>query len=409
MRLRTRRSKHAEPTSRRRPVVIAAATSALVIVAMTGGSLAAVAHDNANNRGSSSSSASTSTKTSETRSAQSAKKSNHKSKKHHWNNGKPGYKPGSGKPSRPQPTTPPTPPVTVPPVVTPPTTPPVVTPPVVTPPVVTPPVVTPPVTVPPVTTPPGSWPTAETTGYPAGTALKPMGGLTITTPGAVYDGIDFNGTITVKADNVTIRNSKVTGRIDIRAPYKGLMVQRVEIIGPGDGYTTKYPGIGYDNFTCDGCNIHGWGDGAMFDSNATIINSWIHDISVSGDSHNQAILSLGGPNVTIVNNRLDAGKSGHFTAALSLLNQWNSFSNALVKDNLFNGGGYCVYAGGEAKGNSKYPSSNVKFINNTFGTDLNAKCGYYGPATAFDARGAGNEWSGNVMSNGKVVTAPPAN
>jgi hypothetical protein len=246
-------------------------------------------------------------------------------------------------------------------------------------------------------------PNAETTGPPAGTALKPSGGVTITDAGAVYDGYTFSGDVIIEADNVTIRNSHVDGRIEVRPPYAGLMVQRTEIAGPGPGYSTKYPGIGYANFTCDSCDIHGWGDGAMMDANVTIKNSWIHDLAVSGDSHNQAILSLGGPNFTIVNNRLDAEADGHFTAALSFLNQWSKFSNTLVQGNLFNGGGYCVYAGGEAKGNSARPSSDVRFLDNTFGTSKYAQCGYYGPVTAFDSSGSGNQWQNNRWANGKTV------
>ena len=407
-------SKHTTTKSRRRPLIATAITSAVVIAVVSGGSIAASAHNNGGDTTSSSSSSAQKKSSSNSRwhDRTDDGKGHDDSQKRKWGNSRP-YRP---KPTTPPVTTPPvtTPPVTTPPVTTPPvTTPPVTTPPVTTPPVTTPPVTTPPVTTPPVTTPPvtappqsGTWPTAATTGYPAGTNLQPSGGITVTTDGAVYDGVEFNGNVTVKANNVTIRNSKVNGRIDIRAPYAGLLVQRVEIAGPGAGYTTKYPGIGYDNFTADGVNIHGWGDGAMFDSNVTIKNSWIHDIPVSGDSHNQAILSLGGPNFTIVNNRLDAGNEGNFTAALSFLNQWNAFTNTLVQGNLFNGGGYCVYAGGEDKGNAARPSSNVRFLDNTFGTEKNPKCGYYGPATAFDAGGTGNVWSGNVMTNGTAVTAP---
>ncbi|KFF57888.1 hypothetical protein JF66_22865, partial [Cryobacterium sp. MLB-32] len=177
----------------------------------------------------------------------------------------------------------------------------------------------------------------------------------------------FAGDVVVRANNVTIRNSVVNGRIAIDLPYSGLLMQRIEIVGPGPGYVTKYPGLGFVNFTCDACDIHGWGDGMMTDGNATITNSWIHDIAASGESHNQAILSLGGPNITITNNRLTAGPAYNFTAAVSLLNQGSAFTNTLVQGNLFDGGGYCVYAGGEPKGNAARPSSNVRFLDNTFG------------------------------------------
>jgi len=257
-------------------------------------------------------------------------------------------------------------------------------------------------------TPAGSWPTGATTGVPAGTALTATNGLTVTGNGTVIDARHVKGDILINANNVTIKNSLVEGRIQIRPPYTGLLVQRTEIAGPGTAWAAVTEGIGYANFTCDGCDIHGWGKGAMFDANVTISNSWIHDMPVTSGSHNEAILSLGGPNYTIVNNRLDSGSAGNFTASLAFLNQWNSFTNVLVQGNLFNGGGYCVYAGGEKAHNAQYRSSNVRFVDNTFGTDANPKCGYYGPAIAWDASGPGNTWSGNVMSNGTEVRAPSA-
>jgi hypothetical protein len=254
----------------------------------------------------------------------------------------------------------------------------------------------------------GTWPTASTTGVPAGVTLTSMSGLTVKTSGTVIDAKLVKGDIIINANNVTIKNSKVEGRIQIRPPYTGLKVQRTEIAGPGTAWAAVTEGIGYANFTCEGCNIHGWGKGAMMDANVTISGSWIHDMPVASGSHNEAILSLGGPNYTIVNNRLDSGSAGNFTASLAFLNQWNSFTNTLVQGNLFNGGGYCVYAGGEAAHNAQYPSSNVRFLDNTFGTDANPKCGYYGAAVAWHSSGVGNQWSGNVMVDGTVVGAPSA-
>jgi hypothetical protein len=224
----------------------------------------------------------------------------------------------------------------------------------------------------------------------------------------VIDAKLVKGDIVINANNVTIKNSKVEGRIQTRPPYTGLKVQNTEIAGPGTATAAVTEAIGYANFSCDACNIHGWGKGVMTDMNTTITNSWVHDMAVTTGSHNEPILSLGGPNFTFVNNRLDAGTTGNFTAALSLLNQANSFTNTLVQRNLFNGGGYCVYAGGEPAHVGSNPSSNVRFLDNTFGTVLHSGCGFYGPVTAWQPSGVGNEWSGNVMSNGTVVREPAA-
>jgi len=253
------------------------------------------------------------------------------------------------------------------------------------------------------------WPSASTTGVPAGVTLKPSGSLTITTPGAVVEGLDIKGDVYIRAANVTLKNSKVTGRVDTgdsAGKYPGTLIQRVEVVGPYNSAADGgFPAVGYTDLTCDGCNIRGWGKGAGLVANVTIKNSWIHDLVVHGDpanggSHNEAIISLGGTNFTITGNRLDSGSAPNFSASLALYSQMETIRNVTVSDNLFNGGGYCLYAG-STNGNT---ATNAKFTNNTFGTSVFPKCGSYGPVTSYTS-GNGNEWSGNKMANGTAVNA----
>lgn len=253
-----------------------------------------------------------------------------------------------------------------------------------------------------------AWPMASTTGVPAGVRLKQYDGpLEITVPGTVIDGYEIEGTVVILAPKVTIRNSRVYGRIDTgdANKYRGTMIQRVEIIGPYSGGDGGHPAVGYTGFTCDGCNVRGWTNGFGLVADVTVKNSWVHDIIVHGDpanggSHNQAILSLGGENFTIVGNRLDAGEAPNVTAALALMSQLEPFKNVLVQGNLFDGGGYCVY-GGDA---GKHGATNTRFIDNTFGDKYSSTCGGFGPVTAFSP-GSGNRWSGNVLqSTGEPVS-----
>jgi hypothetical protein len=53
-------------------------------------------------------------------------------------------------------------------------------------------------------------PNAGNVGVPAGTTLTASGSITVTTPGTVIDGKDITGTVTVSADDVTIRDTRVT-------------------------------------------------------------------------------------------------------------------------------------------------------------------------------------------------------
>lgn len=258
----------------------------------------------------------------------------------------------------------------------------------------------------------GVLPDASNTGVPAGVSLTNSGGLTVTKAGTVLSGLNINGSVLVRAPNVTIKNSRIYGRVDTgdQSQYPGTMIDHVEIIGPyspsNDG---GYPGVGYTDYTCNACNIHGWGKGFDLVTNVVITNSWVHDIQVFGDpanggSHNEAILSVGGSNFTIVNNNLDSGNAPNVSASLALYSQLGSITNVLAQGNLFNGGGYCVYAGlAGTRG-----ASNVRFLDNTFGSKYNPKCGYYGPGTAYQG-GNGDVWSGNILqSSGAEVPTPAA-
>ena len=207
-----------------------------------------------------------------------------------------------------------------------------------------------------------------------------------------------------------IKNSRITGNINTGdsngAPRT--LIQRVELIGPyNSAADVGIAAVGYTGFTCDGCNVRGWGKGFALVEDAIVKNSWVHDIVVHGDpanggSHNETILSLGGRNFQILNNRLDAGDAPNVSASLALYSQMDSFDNVLVQGNLFDGGGYCVYAGLAGS----YGASNLRFVDNTFGTKYSARCGGYGPATAFPA-GNGNVWSGNVMQSSLVRVPTP--
>lgn len=255
---------------------------------------------------------------------------------------------------------------------------------------------------------PSGWPSAATTGVPAGTALTASGGLNITTAGTVINARNITGDIYISAPNVKITNSKITGRIIVAAGSTGTVVQRVEIVGPSVSHPdTDRPGISGHNFTCDACNIHGWGKGVHADANVVVKNSWIHDMPVYGDpgnggSHNEPILSINGVNLTITNNRLDAGLDGNYSASLALYSQGGQAQNALVQGNLFNGGGYCLYAGSD----NSIKGANIRILGNTFGTEMAPKCGFYGAGTAY-YNGNGNQWSGNVWQNtGATVPMP---
>ncbi len=162
------------------------------------------------------------------------------------------------------------------------------------------------------------------TGVPAGTELTVHNGdLTITTPGATYSGLDIYGFVRVEAPDVTIKDSIIRGGFatsntaliyDLSDTATNLLVEDSELV-PIDP-SVNIDGIDGWNYTALRVNIHGTVDGAkMFGPNATMQDSWIHDLvtywndpsHADGVSHNDDVQILSGSNLRIVGNDLEGG------------------------------------------------------------------------------------------------------
>lgn len=103
-------------------------------------------------------------------------------------------------------------------------------------------------------------------------ALKPSGNVVVTQNGAVVENLDVRGHIDVRADNVTIRNVRITTNsrlgISVKRGHAGTKIRHVEIIMGGPGKTID-AGIG-------GVGDHGGAKGKSVGSNMTVENSYIH-------------------------------------------------------------------------------------------------------------------------------------
>lgn len=256
------------------------------------------------------------------------------------------------------------------------------------------------------TAPPPSttFPGPTNTGVPAGTTLTPRGTFTISTPGTVIDRADVTGCIFVRANNVTIKNTRIrgacwNGAIDTGfGEYSGILVQDVEIDGQNAPGVEDQVGIGYSGYTCRRCNIHHIGNGARMATDVVIEDSWIHDIYTANGSHNSAIGSNGGWNFVVRHNNLDCATTDGCSGPLVMYGDFDPISNALIENNLFNGGGVCTH-GGSTEGKAYPQASNVRYLNNRFRTDLYPECGYWGVRASWNYNN-GNVWTGNVWHNG---------
>ena len=253
-------------------------------------------------------------------------------------------------------------------------------------------------TLPPSTVAPGpvlsSYPSAANTGAPNGTAFKTSGAMTITTGGTVIDGYDINGVLEINASNVTIKNSRIRNSgywvIRVSENASNVTVMNSTIDGMGTGENSM--GILGNITLAQGNNIFGVENGITPNSNATIVDNYIHDLKAAGAPHYDGIQIDGGQkNVVIRHNTIDLG-SLQQTAAVMIDNYFGPIDGIVVDNNKLNGGGYILYVDGSF--NSQLVQ-NVSITNNRFGK------GFWGNSVI---RGALK----NVTNTGNVADATGA-
>jgi len=195
-----------------------------------------------------------------------------------------------------------------------------------------------------------------------------------------------DATVVIFGDNITFQYSSFE---PVGAPGAARTVNY------RDGYQYAIDQRGSGNFTVEHSDFWGWGNaiqfGASTQANPVIVkDSWFHHPRTDGGvDHTDAILeSYGGPSYMIFDHNTIVGVGN--TNGLAL--QGKDYSNVTITRNYFSGFGYTVNAGGNGSGNR-----NVRFVGNTFGTDLRP---VYGPLYGW------RDGSGNLWRQNKWRTAP---
>lgn len=253
-----------------------------------------------------------------------------------------------------------------------------------------------------------AFPNETCTGVPTGTTLHSCSFM-LSTANALYDGCTFNGGITVNADGITIKNSKILGVVT--GTGTGLKLMNVEI----DEQNSDADAFAWiQNFTCIQCNIHHASKGIQ-GNNFTLIDSYIHDIYGSGSSHNEPILGADGNIVikhsNLVGNFSSSSTGGGMSAAIALYTHatyWGPLNNVIIDKSRLESKNayYCLYGGYSVTRNPTNitVTDNYFYINPSSGT-----CGISGGGPVIGwYRGAGNVWSGNMMVNSSGNTTPLA-
>jgi hypothetical protein len=259
-------------------------------------------------------------------------------------------------------------------------------------------------------TPPASdYPTADTTGVPAGTNLTVhSGNLIVTTPNAVIDSRRVTGNIDVRAAGVVIKNSQIDGIVvnDNVAAHPAFTIQD-STVGTTTCSRHTAGAIGTKNYTAKRVKLQNFPDGfRIAGSNVLIQDSYVKLCSADPADHSDGIQAYGAgaaTNVVIDHNVIDQTPvaGDRQTAPIFVPNdhagQDNQGIAVTVTNNVLAGGSFSLRVFGDLPWSSPSISGN-KIVNNTWG---------YGPVDVNCARVA--EWKDNAVvtydfATGKILS-----
>ena len=258
------------------------------------------------------------------------------------------------------------------------------------------------------------FPDATNTGVPAGTKLTVVTGNQVySTPGQVISGMDIRGCVSIRADNVTIKNSRITCTTSDAGVKthegacggnnycnrKGILIQDVEIDGGG----VSNNGLQYGGFDLLRVNIHGFENGIAWSAEpGSVRDSYIHGLNCTADSNGNCTggqhpdgmqFSAGQTDVTIDHNTIIAPITNSAIIMYDATGDQNA--RVVINNNILSGGGFTLYC-------NNNPSTGNRVTNNRFGASR------FGPRTSGCSVSNGDlaAWSGNVSdATGQPIPA----
>lgn len=257
----------------------------------------------------------------------------------------------------------------------------------------------------------GAFPGPTNTGVPEGTTLTTYAGPCTISDDATIERVDATGcdAIVIISGVVTIHESRLP-RVEATADgqYDVTLTDSTVIAGEWVGGA-----VWGGNLHVLRANVTGGQHSVHCTGNCSLTDSWLHDQwNPDGESfHNNAFITNGGSNMTVVHNTLHCtpllnATGGGCTADLSLFGDFDPVANVTVEKNLFKANSssisYCGY-GGYSPSKAFPIATGIKYIDNTFERGDNGTCGVYGPITAFQTSASGNVWSGNAYDDGTVI------
>jgi hypothetical protein len=246
---------------------------------------------------------------------------------------------------------------------------------------------------------------------PSGTVLTVVNGdMTITTDGTTLDGVDLHGYLTIKANNVTIKNSLIRGgatatttKALIMAWWQPKNLQVIHSTLKADNPSLHVDGLSGSGYTAEGLDISGVVDATkVIGGNVTIRNSWFHDPIHSasdpnqpdGKTHDDGIQIEGGTNILIENNKI----GGFHNAAIQVTQNYAATHGVTVRNNQLSGGGCQVNVTAKGAGGGGKAISSFAITSNGFGPGLFGKtCPMRLPKTS-SFTVSGNYWMSGLLA-----------
>lgn len=277
-----------------------------------------------------------------------------------------------------------------------------------------------------------TWPDATTTGVPAGTVLTGYtGSCTITADDTVIDAKTVSCApdgITVRAANLVIRNSMVTGPVRLDTDRAGAAGWSFSVTDSEvDATEVQLAAICCGNLTVTRVNVHGGVTAVQCEASGPtsggdltpycyVRDSYLHGqgIPVGAQWHLGGFLTEGGDNTVVLDhnyvicNAAVYPPDGGCTGDINLLAHFGVMHGIMINNNKLGATpnlSYCTFGGSGAADYGPL-THDVTYTNNVFERGTTGICGQYGPVTDFDQYAAGNVWTNNRYDDGTPIPPP---
>jgi len=223
-------------------------------------------------------------------------------------------------------------------------------------------------------------------------------GRTINTPGVTIQGEKIGGTLTILANNVTVKRCAITGGITIGQPGTsnhpaGVVIEECNVRGGtnsiwGAGVFRRNDIAQSENPICVWYTV-----GSSLDDGTQIWDNYIHDLTGAAGAHFDGIQADGGfDNMNIQHNWID-NQNGQ-TSCIMIDNSYGSINNVLVRNNKLTGSvDFNIYVDGNLGSGGM---TNIRII----GNQLNNTNSYTGHANFLIRRGSASSY--DVIHSGNV-------